>query len=253
MNSFDGYWTSTETYEALKVYIELDYEGLRDTVTALLAGEGHIIDSSRFANDMTTFAKADDVLTLLAHLGYLGYRQGVTASPFEGEVFVPNREIQKEFLNAMEGNKWPEVIRAIEASKTLLQATWEKDADAVARGIEEAHLESAHITYNSETALSYTLSLAYYAARDYYTVVREMPSGKGFADIIFIPLRHHPEVPAMLIELKWDKNVETALTQIYERRYPDALADYHGNLLLVGVSYNKKNRKHKCVIERLDR
>jgi hypothetical protein len=251
MGDFDGYWISTETYEALKVYIDMDFEGLRDTVTALLAGEGRIIDPSRFSNDMTTLNKADDVLTLLVHLGYLGYRRSAAAGPFEGEAFIPNREIQKEFVNAMEGGGWPGAIRAVKASKALLQATWALDADAVARGIEEAHLETAHITYNSEAALSYTLSLAYFAARDCYTVVRELPSGKGFADLAFIPRPHHPEAPAMLVELKWDKHVSTALTQIHERRYPDALVDYQDKLLLVGVSYNKKSRKHKCVIERL--
>ncbi|MDR1358735.1 MAG: ATP-binding protein [Coriobacteriales bacterium] len=249
MGRIGGYWTSTETYEALKVYIDLNYEGLRDTVTALIAGQGQIIDSSRFVNDMTTFNTSDDVLTLLVHLGYLGYRQSVTSSPFEGEVFIPNREIQKEFLNAMEGGCWPEALRAVAASRDLLKATWDKDAKAVARGIEEVHLETAHITYNSEAALSYTLSLAYFAARDYYTVVRELPSGKGFADLAFIPRQHHPEVPAMLIELKWDKGADTALTQIQEKRYPDALSEYQGTLLLVGISYDKETRKHECVIQ----
>jgi hypothetical protein len=251
MNRLSGWWTSTETYEALKVYIEMDYEGLRDTVTALLAGEHCAIDPSHFSNDMTTFASADDVLALLVHLGYLGY---VPIDYQAGKVFIPNKEIRGEYITAMApGGKWPEVIRAIKASKALLQATWDGDAEAVARGVEEAHLETSHITYNSEVALSYTLSLAYFSARDYYTVIREMPSGKGFADLAFLPRRHHPEAPAMLIELKWGESAGGALAQIRERRYPDALSDYCGDLLLVGVSYDKGSRKHECAIERLDR
>jgi hypothetical protein len=248
MNRFSGWWTSTETYEALRVYIDMDFEGLRDDVTALLAGEGRMINPSRFTNDMTTFARAGDVLALLVHLGYLGYNPTDYQS---GEAFIPNKEIRGEFLNAMEDGGWPEVIRAVGASKALLAATWELDADAVARGVEEAHLETSHITYNSEAALSYTLSLAYFAARDYYTVVRELPSGKGFADLAFTPRPHHPEAPAMLIELKWDKGADTALAQIHNRRYPDALAGYQDKLLLVGISYDRDSRKHECVIERL--
>lgn len=251
MNRFSGWWTSTETYEALKVYIDLDYEGLRDTITALLSGERQIVDISAYGNDMTTFSSADDVLTLLIHLGYLGY------SPLDyqtGKAFIPNKEIRGEYVTAMRsGDRWPEVIRAVKASKALLAATWAEDANAVAHAIEEAHLETAHITYNSEAALSYTLSLAYYAARDYYSVIRELPSGKGYADLAFIPLRHHPEAPAMLVELKWDKNVDAAITQIHERRYPDALAGCHGDFLLVGISYDKDSREHECIIERFER
>jgi hypothetical protein len=251
MNRFSGWWISTETYEALKVYIDLDHEGLRDDVTALLAGEQRAIDISTYGNDMTNLDSADDVLALLIHLGYLGY------SPRDyqtGNAFIPNKEIRGEYVTAMRpGNGWPEIIRAVDASKMLLKATWAEDATAVARAIEEVHLETSHITYNSEAALSYTLSLAYYAERDYYTIVRELPSGKGFADFAFLPRRHHPEVPAMLIELKWDKDAETALAQIHERRYPDALVSYQDNLLLVGISYNRDSRKHECVIERLER
>jgi hypothetical protein len=250
MNELSGYWTSTETYEALKAYIELDYDGLRDTVTTLLAGERRVVDISTSENDMTNFASADDVLTLLVHLGYLGYRGLPTDDPFEGEVFIPNREIQREFLTAMKDGRWPEVMRAVSASKALLEATWVGDAEVVARAVEDVHLESAHITYNSEAALSYTLSLAYYAARDYYTVVRELSTGKGFADLAFIPRRHRPEAPAMLIELKWDKGAQTALAQMKDRRYPDALVEYKDNLLLVGISYDRDSRRHECVIER---
>jgi hypothetical protein len=245
---YAGHWTSTETYEALKVYIDMDFEGLRDDVTALLAGEGRGIDISTYGNDMTSLTTADDVLALLVHLGYLGYDPTDYQS---GEAFIPNNEIRAEYVTAMKGGGWPDVIRAVGASKALLQATWALDANAVARGIEEVHLETAHITYNSEAALSYTLSLAFFAARDYYTVVRELPSGKGFADLAFIPRPHCPEAPAMLIELKWDKDVSTALTQIHDRRYPHALASYQDKLLLVGVSYDKDSRTHECVIERL--
>jgi hypothetical protein len=249
-HKFDSYWTATRAWEGLCSYISMDYDGLRDKVTALLAGENLPIDTARFSGDTVTFDGADDVLTLLVHLGYLGYLGLPGDDPLTGEAFIPNKEIQREFLTAMKDGRWPEAMRAVSASRALLEATWALDAEAVARAVEDAHLESAHITYNSEAALSYTLSLAYYAARDYYTVVRELPAGKGFADLAFIPRKNHPEAPAMLIELKWDCSVQTALSQIRSRRYPDAFAEYKDNLLLVGISYDKDSRKHECVIER---
>jgi hypothetical protein len=251
-NNLSNYWTRSETYEALRVYIDLDFDGLRDKVTALLAGERVPVDTSKFQNDMTTFTKADDVLTLLIHLGYLGLVKTGEANEFDfptGEVFVPNKEIFAEYRRAMEDGGWPEVMKAVQASKTLLDALWAQDAASVASGIEAAHLDTAHITYNSEAALSYTVALALFAARDYYTLVKELPSGKGFVDIAFIPRPNRANVPAMLVELKWDASAETAINQIRGNCYPDSLGAWAGNIVIAGISYDKKTREHSCVIE----
>ena len=113
--------------------------------------------------------------------------------------------------------------------------------------IEQTHLHTSIIQYNDENALSYTLSLAYYTARDDYTMIREMPSGKGYADIVFIPKK---DKPAMVIELKWNKDVDTAINQIKDKNYVHGLENYLDNLLLVGISYDKETKKHECVIEK---
>ncbi len=240
---FDSYWTKTETYEALKNYIEMNYDGLKDMIVEMLAGSRKRINTGRFGNDMTTFESADDVLTLLVHLGYLAY-------DFEREeVYIPNREISKEFYNAVEGAGWTEVIKAVKNSKELLECVWKKEEAKVAAGIEEAHYENSILQYHDENALSYTLSLAFYAARQYYHVIRECPSGKGFADLIYIPRKMYTDKPAIIFELKWDRSVKTAITQIHEKNYPQSLMDYTGNILLVGVCYDKTNKKHECVIE----
>jgi hypothetical protein len=115
------------------------------------------------------------------------------------------------------------------------------------------HQEVSILQYNDEDALSYIVNLALYAAKDYYTIVRELPSGKGFADIAYIPRRLHADKPAMIIELKWDLSVEGALGQIKERNYPDSLGEYSGNLLLVGINYDKKDKAHSCAIEKVDK
>ena len=125
------------------------------------------------------------------------------------------------------------------------------DKEAVAEGIDQAHGEISVLQYNNENSLSCTIALAFYFAREYYHVIRELPTGKGFADICLIPRKKYAQKPAAIIELKWDKSAEGAIAQIKEKNYPEALEDYHGNLLLAGINYDKKNRKHTCKIEKL--
>lgn len=95
--------------------------------------------------------------------------------------------------------------------------------------------------------------LAFYSAREYYTVVREFPTGKGFADICFIPRKLHADKPAVVIELKWDHSAEGAIAQIKEKKYVDALKDYHGNLIIAGINYDKKTKRHSCKIEKSEK
>ena len=243
-HNYKPYWNQTETFEALKVYIDLDYDGLREAIISLMAGNRQHIDPYTFTNDMNTFHGKDDVLTLLVHLGYLGFD-----SQWE-EGYIPNQEIMLEYGNAVKNDQsWNYVAKAVKEADDLLTATLAKDSEAVARGIEAAHLETSHITYNSEAALSYTISLAYYTARQKYFVAREFPTGKGFADLVFIPRTNHRDLPALIIELKWDKSANAAIKQIKERNYPKSVADFSGKMLLVGINYDKDTRKHECVIE----
>ncbi len=168
------------------------------------------------------------------------------------------------FVAATRVSKWDEIMRSVVKSDNLLKDVWDKNEESVAEGIENAHLETSHLQYNDDCrregpaasqreswlrrdAIT-TLSLAFYAARQYYTIVRELPTGKGFADLAFIPRKKYADKPAMLVELKWDKYADTALKQIEEKNYPEALKDYKDNLLLVGINYDKKTRKHECRI-----
>lgn len=243
---FDNYWNQTETYEALKVYIRMDFEGLKDAIIRMLAGERIQINPGTFSNDMTTFQGRDDVLTLLVHLGYLSYHWPDKA------VSIPNKEVSQEYVNAISTMDWHEVINAVEASRKLLESLWELDSNAVAAGIDRAHTEVSILQYNDENALSLIINLAFYFAREYYTIIRELPTGKGFADICYIPRKLYADKPAVVIELKWDKSAEGAIAQIKDRQYVDALKEYHGSLLLAGINYNKKTKKHTCVIEKME-
>ena len=137
-------------------------------------------------------------------------------------------------------------------SADLLDATLDMDEEAVAESIEKIHMEYvSSIQYNDENSLSSVLSIAYLSTlRYYFKPIRELPAGRGFADFVFIPKPEYVEYyPALLIELKWNKNAKTALQQIKERKYPSALLQYTGNILLVGINYNKKTKVHECKIE----
>ncbi|PWT29248.1 AAA family ATPase [Butyrivibrio fibrisolvens] len=244
------YWNKTETYEALSDYIIKDYDGLKEAVTLLMDGARIHIDTSTYQNDMTTFTGKDDVLSLLIHLGYLGY------DDVAGEIYIPNKEILDEFKTSTKGSEWIESFKAFDISQELLEATWAKNCDKVAEILEKAHDLTGNKTYNDEAALSYAVQYAYYAAQKYYTTILELDSGKGYADIVFIPSPKFSDKPAMVIELKYNKDAETALSQIKNRNYPDRLEHYKGNILLVGIDYdkdvlstNKEYKHHKCVIE----
>lgn len=224
----------------------MNFDGLEDAVVWMLAGGKCSVNMDTFENDMTSFKSRDDVLTMLIHLGYLAYDERT------GEVRIPNEEVRAAFANAVQGTGWIPVIQAIRQSARLLEKTWNKEADAVAQGIDEVHMANTSILeYNNENALSCVITLAYYNAVNEYTLIREFPTGRGYADIVFLP-RKHSERPAMVVELKYDKSAESAIRQIKEKGYTKALGSYSGNLLLVGINYDKEKKKHSCVIEECD-
>ncbi|MCM1233703.1 MAG: ATP-binding protein [Ruminococcus flavefaciens] len=244
-HDYDNYWTSTETYEALKVYIEMNFDSLKDKVTKLIAGEKIEINPGKFQNDMTTLRSADDIFTLLVHLGYL------TFDFYTKQVWIPNSEVAQEFINSIEDGGWEEVMKAIKISDELLKATLNFEEEKVAELIDKAHTDNTSILkYNDENSLSCVISLAYYSARKTYMIERELPSGKGFADLVFRPRRNNSN-PAIIVELKYDKSAEGAIEQIKKKQYVDCLKDYSGEILLVGINYNKNDKKHICKIEKI--
>ena len=245
-----NYWTSTETYEALKVYIQADFDGLHDKVTRMIAGEKIEVNTAKFQNDMTTFASADDILTLLVHLGYLTYEAFGKNALGRGLVWIPNAEVQQEFINCIEDKGWEPVMKAIRASDELIQDIIDGEADKVAKGVEICHEDNTSmLQYNNENSLSCVISLAFYSARKYYKIIRELPAGKGFADIVLLPYQKSDK-PAMVIELKHYKSADTAIRQIKEKHYTGALAGYTDEIILVGISYDN-GKGHSCIIEKV--
>ena len=243
---FQSYWTGTETYEALKIYIDMNFDGLKEAVIKMLGNGRCKIDPSTFQNDMTTFQIKDDVLTLLVHLGYLTYDKQ------SGEVLIPNREITQEFMRAVKVGGWDGLIHALDRSEELLKNTWMMNERAVADHIAAIHYETVSILkYNNENSLTCVILLAYYSAKAYYmNPMMELPSGKGFADVVYLPKRES-SVPALIVELKWDYSAEGAIAQIKDKGYAEWTKGYTGDILLVGLNYDKETKEHQCKIEKL--
>ena len=240
---YKSYWSSTESFSSLTGYISLNFEGLRDDIIRMFAGARCKVRVGNFENDLVSYKSKDDVMTALIHLGYLAYDLE------NQQAYIPNKEVQEAFEYAIEGAKWSEVVNAVEASEQLLRNTWQKDEEAVAKAMEKIHEEAASVLqYHDENSLSCAITLAFYNAREYYTIMREAPFGKGYADFVFTP-RKNKDVPAMIIELKYAQTAEDAIAQIRERNYTNGMEEYKGNTLLVGIQYDKKTKKHHCRIE----
>ena len=243
---YGSYWTRTDTYEVLRDYISMNMDGLKDDIISMLAGKTVNIDPISFQNDMVTFSSKDDVMTLLVHLGYLAFNNET------GKVRIPNREIEGEFAVAVKNNDyWGELAKAIRLSDDFLDAIIAGKADFVADQLQRVHSDDASVLrYNDENSLACAIRIAFYTSYKHYTLFRELPTGEGFADIVYIP-KKKSEYPAILIELKYNRNADSAIKQIKEKRYTGKLLDYADNLILVGINYGKRSRKHTCKIEKL--
>lgn len=252
---FKSYWKKTSASETLMTYIDMDQDGLQDTIARLIAGESVIVDTDSFQNDIETFTCKDDVLTLLIHLGYLTYRE-VSDSYDEdddeltGITRIPNEEVRTEFDKILRKSKHHTLIDLVKRSDQLLEATLTGNSHIVADTIAEIRkTQYAPTFYNNEQALRYLIKMAYISCVDQYASIEELTSGHGFADVVFIPKRRSV-LPAMIIELKWNKHAEGAIEQIKTNGYGNVLKEYGGEIVLVGVNYDEKTKVHTCVIEK---
>ena len=205
------------------------------------------VNTATFTNDIVNIRSKNEVLTYMIHLGYLGYDQS------RKNAFVPNEEIRQELMLAVESRAWNEMQLFEQGSESLLDATLDMNGEAVAEQIEKIHNEYVSvIQYNNENSLSSVLTVAYLSAMQYYfKPVRELPTGRGFADFVYIPKPEYREdYPAMVVELKWNKNAKTALDQIKNKKYPQSVLNYTGDILMVGINYDKENKEHQCLIEK---
>jgi hypothetical protein len=244
---FSSFWTRTETYESLKIYIDMDFDGLKESIVQMLGGSHCPVKTIAFQNDMTSIKSRDDVFTLLVHLGYLAYDAS------DKTVRIPNEEIRQEFVTAVENGNHKELAKLIQTSELLLKATIRGEEDVVAEALETAHSAgTAPLFYNDEQALRSVIRFAYISCVDEYLRIEELPTGIGYADVVYIP-KKGSALPAMIVELKMNKSADSAIDQIKNRNYPQALEGYGSDILLVGVSYDAKTKEHTCRIEKMKR
>lgn len=244
--NFQSYWSGTASYDSIVPLINMDFDGLKTAIIEMVSGASVEVDVGSFQNDVENIVNKDDVLTYLIHMGYLAY------SSVNRMAFVPNEEIRQELIRATKRKEWNEMLKFQQESEDLLDATLDMDGEIVAAQIEKIHEEYVSaIQYNNENSLSSVLALAYLSAMQYYfKPVREFPTGRGFADFVFIPkTEYRNDYPALVVELKWNKSAVSALQQIKDKKYPDSIQKYAGNVLLVGINYSKKEKKHECMIE----
>ena len=247
---FKSYWSETASYDAIVPLINMNYGGLKTAIIEMISGAEVKVNTATFKNDTVSIKSKDDVLTYMIHLGYFGY------NPKLKTAFVPNEEIRQELTAAVGSKQWNEMLEFQKNSEHLLDATLDMDEVEVAAQIEKIHNEYASsIQYNNENSLSSVLAIAYLSAMQYYfKPVRELPTGRGFADFVFIPkIEYCSSYPALIVELKWNQNAQTAVRQIKDKKYPSSILDYTGEILLVGINYDKTSKEHQCLIEKYEK
>ena len=240
---FGSYWGKTSTYEAIADRIRQDFEGTQEDVVKMISGEHVDVNVTGYLNTMDSFATKDDLFTYLMYIGYLAYDID------EGTCRIPNKEVRREWFNAIEVIDSYKVTNGIiKASKNLVKETIAGNEAAVAAALHESHFHvTSNRSYNNEDAFCSAIYLAYIYLLNTHTCTKEMTAGKGFADMVYVPVIKGD--PAFIIELKKNKTAESAIDQIKKKEYFKSLEHYRGELLFVGIDYDDDDKTHKCKTE----
>ena len=250
LKKFSNYWTESSAYDLVKEVINLNFEGLKDDIIKLCSGSTISISRPEIKSFNTADLKFKNKVAIyiyLVHLGYLGYDDA------DATIYVPNEETRVELLNSVKENHWPKFETALKLSEQVVAATYNKDSETVAALLSKIHEDKVPaLEYNNESALRYVVLMAYLATeRDYLAPLNEFPTGKGFADIVYLPMSANAkDKPALIIELKKDASAKVALEQIKERDYVSRVKEYTDNILLIGINYDSKTKQHSCEIKK---
>ena len=241
---FTSYWSATSSYKVVAEKLAMNFAGTKEDVIRMMADGRVDVNVDKYDNTMTGFRSRDDVFTYLIHLGYLAYDE------VERQCYIPNREIHAEWVKAIRFDEnYAETDRIIKESRQLLQDTLAMNEEAVAEALDNAHIHVSSVrNYNNEYSLHAAIYLSYIYAINNYVIAKELPTGKGVADIAYIPF--DKSKAAIIVELKVDQSPDTALAQIREKKYFKSLDNWHGDVLFVGASYDKETKEHKCRIEK---
>ena len=249
LREFQSYWSYTSAYGIVTEAINQNFEGLKDDIIRLCSGSTISISRPEIKSFNTADLKFKNKVAIyiyLVHLGYLGYDDA------DATIYVPNEETRVELLNSVKENHWPKFETALKLSEQVVAATYNKDSETVAALLSKIHEDKVPaLEYNNESALRYVVLMAYLATeRDYLAPLNEFPTGKGFADIVYLPMSANAkDKPALIIELKKDASAKVDLEQIKERDYVSRVKEYTDNILLIGINYDSKTKQHSCEIK----
>ena len=249
-NQLSNYWTSSGPYDEIFYYIRNDIEHIRDDLALMISGEGIDARVEEFAASAMDLRTKNQIYSAMVVYGLLTYTKG--------KVFIPNRELMFKYEELLRSEKsLGYVYRLANISDQMLKATLSGDTNRMAEILQLAHnTETPILSYNNETELAAVVNLVYLSARDRYRVEREDKAGKGFVDFIFYP--ENPADTGLILELKAGHSPEEAIRQIREKQYalrfrgkPGEKERYTGQILGVGISYDKNTKEHHCKIEQL--
>src|SRR5574344_1661545 len=245
---FKNYWSDTGSLSAVLPYISMNFEGLRESIVNLIEGQELGLDNNTFANDLVSFKRKEDVIVYLIHLGYLAFKYETRT------VYIPNEEIRQELNKLVIETGWSEFAELIKSSQKLLSELFSNNEEYVANFIEERHSKLTSLfDYNCENALSYVVQNALFAAEytDYFGVEKEPQTGKGRADLVYLPRYYNvTERPVIIVELKWNKSAANAVNQIIDKEYYEKYKSKGTYVLMVGINYDMTTKKHSCKIQR---
>ncbi len=247
-NNLGNYWTSSGPYDEIFFYIKNNISDVKDDIAAMVSGEKVRCEAKEYAATSMNLKTRDEILSAMVVYGFLSYE--------EGYVRIPNQELMRQFEDMLvKESDLGYVYRLAKESNRMLEATLNFDSKTMAEILEYAHdTESPILDYNSEIELSSIVNLVYLSARDEYDIRREDKSGKGFVDFVFYP-KTQQKKPGIILELKVDESPEYALNQIKEKNYIMAFKGRlaEGNVvdkvILAGINYDRKSKKHSCVVE----
>ena len=269
-----NYWSGTSALDEAARLINLNYEGLKEDIILLIDGEKIRFNCAGFQNDMKSFKSKDDVLALLVCLGYLGCVKADNGSEDNKEkslnvkartvnsgvrtAYVPNLEIREALTNLVNQENWFRIGEIVRPSEELFDAICALNGQKAAEMIGKIHNspDISLLGYNSEEALIYcVISALIWKTHGLYQIRREEQGGKGRADLIYEPNADMPNLPILVIELKYNHSAREAIDQIKRERYYSRYLDdaYSNEILLLGINYDSKTKEHEGLIEKLER
>lgn len=236
-----NYWTQTGPMNEIADCIEHNAEAVCEDIVKMVANLPVQIKLNGYSAAEPQLTTRNEILSAMVVYGFLSYH--------EGTLQIPNQELMEKYQAVLERNSMGEVKKIIIKSREMLDATLSCEEGRVAEILEEVHdREIPFLSYNDENSLSCVITLCYLAAREDYHIYREEKSGKGYCDYLFLPrtTRH----PAIILELKVNESKESAIQQIKNKNYLQKTEAYP-EVILVGINYGKKEKKHTCKIEKI--